>query len=403
MQVPYYNVHKIMQGLLDQHVILGNEKAFPMVVGMADYFYKRIDTLITQNGTDVWERVLDTETGGMNDVMYQLYSLTNRSTHLRMAHLFDKAAWFDGMLNGTDILANHHANTHLALSVGGAQRYAITGDASYKHATEFFAKTLQIAHSYSTGGSNYREYWNAAHQQGASLLNINDNFAGHDNEESCTTYNFLKILSALYTWSGDPNYLSMYTYALNNGVLGIQKGPNAPGVMIYLLPLGTGVTKGNSSRGWGTPFNSFWCCYGTGIESFAKLADSIYFKRTGKVGTDGYLGNPMKGTANKTDHDVRDGGGGMIDVARYVSSTLATDEVGLKQEANMAWNGTATCTITTAPKGAMTINFLVPAWTEVANGVAPSIDGYTGDALKPGAFYTVSRSVFYWFAIELLT
>ena len=68
----------------------------------------------------------------------------------------------------------------------------------------------------------------------------------------------------------------MYNDALTNGALDIQK-PNEPGVMIYLLPLGNGVTIGNSSRGWGTPLNSFWCCYGTAIESFAKLGDSIYF------------------------------------------------------------------------------------------------------------------------------
>ena len=51
--------------------------------------------------------------------------------------------------------------------------------------------------------------------------------------------------------------LRRYAYALTNGVLGIQHG-ETPGVMLYLLPLGVGVTKGNSSRGWGTPFHSFW-------------------------------------------------------------------------------------------------------------------------------------------------
>ena len=29
--------------------------------------------------------------------------------------------------------------------------------------------------------------------------------------------------------------------------------------------------------------HSFWCCYGTAIESFAKLADSIYFHSDAKV------------------------------------------------------------------------------------------------------------------------
>ena len=51
--------------------------------------------------------------------------------------------------------------------------------------------------------------------------------------------------------------MDMYNHALLNGVLGIQN-PHEPGVMIYLLPLGNGVTKGNSSRSWGTPMNSFW-------------------------------------------------------------------------------------------------------------------------------------------------
>jgi len=43
-------------------------------------------------------------------------------------------------------------------------------------------------------------------------------------------------------------------------------------MMIYFLPQAVGNTKQ-----WGDPLNTFWCCYGTGIESFAKLNDSIYF------------------------------------------------------------------------------------------------------------------------------
>ena len=39
MQVPYYNVHKIMQGLLDQHQLLGNSQAFEILLNMATYVY----------------------------------------------------------------------------------------------------------------------------------------------------------------------------------------------------------------------------------------------------------------------------------------------------------------------------------------------------------------------------
>lgn len=45
---------------------------------------------------------------------------------------------------------------------------------------------------------------------------------------------------------------------------------------------GSGNSKGDSrgwTHGWGDPYNTFWCCYGTAVESFSKLADSIYFHR----------------------------------------------------------------------------------------------------------------------------
>ena len=52
-----------------------------------------------------------------------------------------------------------------------------------------------------------------------------------------------------------------------------------PGVLVYLTPMGTGQTRGASSHGWGSPLHSFWCCYGSAVESFSKVADSIFFYR----------------------------------------------------------------------------------------------------------------------------
>lgn len=102
-------------------------------------------------------------------------------------------------------------------------------------------------------------------------------------------------------------------------MLSIQRGTD-PGVMIYMLPLGSGSSKARSYHGWGTPFETFWCCYGTGfdfiiylkmicfvliilswkvsvtccshffyfdsgIESFSKLGDSIYFEEGAQTPT----------------------------------------------------------------------------------------------------------------------
>jgi DUF1680 family protein len=59
-----------------------------------------------------------------------------------------------------------------------------------------------------------------------------------------------------------------------------DNSPGTPGSFLYLLPMGSGQSKRDNFHHWGYPFHSFWCCYGTAIESFAKLADSIFFKET---------------------------------------------------------------------------------------------------------------------------
>lgn len=69
-------------------------------------------------------------------------------------------------------------------------------------------------------------------------------------------------------------YADYYERALTNGVLGIQRGTE-PGVMIYMLPLGRGKSKAVSYHGWGTKFNSFWCCYGTGLGLIVQIELSL--------------------------------------------------------------------------------------------------------------------------------
>jgi hypothetical protein len=67
---------QIMQGLLDQHVVAGNGKALGMVVAMADYFAGRIADVIRRYSIERHWASLNQETGGMNDVLYQLYTIT---------------------------------------------------------------------------------------------------------------------------------------------------------------------------------------------------------------------------------------------------------------------------------------------------------------------------------------
>ena len=60
-----------------------------------------------------------------------------------------------------------------------------------------------------------------------------------------------------------------------------------PGAMLYFMPLGTGVSKRKPQSwrhtGWSTPFGDFWCCQGTGVEAFARLAEHIFMERRAGV------------------------------------------------------------------------------------------------------------------------
>ena len=176
----------------------------------------------------------------------------------------------------------------------------------------------------------------------------------------------------------------MYNHALTNGVLGIQK-PNEPGVMIYLLPLGNGVTKGNSSRGWGTPLNSFWCCYGTAVESFSKLADSIYFKQrpnATSTATTTTTTTNQEVTADAQQVAAAPSVSSLI-VARFADSVVqpTADSIGLTQAVDLtAVSMTSTMTVnisattTTAAAKQASVKILIPSWTE---------DGYAGIRLLP--------------------
>nr|CAB3470870.1 unnamed protein product [Digitaria exilis] len=272
----------IMQGLLDQHVVAGNGKALGMVVAMADYFAGRVRNVITKYSIERHWTSLNEETGGMNDVLYQLYTITKDQKHLVLAHLFDKPCFLGLLAVQADSLSNFHANTHIPVVVGGQMRYEVTGDPLYKvklttvlnqEIATFFFDSVNSSHAYATGGTSVSEFWSDPKRLAGALTT--------ETEESCTTYNMLKVSRHLSRWTKEVAYADYYERALINGVLSIQRGRD-PGVMIYMLPQGPGRSKARSYHGWGTQFNSFWCCYGTGIESFSKLGDSIYFEEKGE-------------------------------------------------------------------------------------------------------------------------
>ncbi len=73
----------------------------------------------------------------------------------------------------------------------------------------------------------------------------------------------------VFSWSAAPPAMAYSGRTLFNSRLGTQ---NAGGLKMYYVSLAPGYW-----RTFNTPYDSFWCCTGTGAEEFSKFNDTIYF------------------------------------------------------------------------------------------------------------------------------
>ena len=106
---PYYTLHKIMAGLLDVYLLCDDRQALGVLVKLADWVKFRVDRLSEEQQ----QRALDTEFGGMNEVLANLYAVTGNPEHLRIARKFEHRKLFDPLSRGEDPLDGLHANTQI--------------------------------------------------------------------------------------------------------------------------------------------------------------------------------------------------------------------------------------------------------------------------------------------------
>ncbi|GAB2250570.1 hypothetical protein Droror1_Dr00016820 [Drosera rotundifolia] len=358
---PYYTIHKIMAGLLDQHTIAGNPDALNIIKWMVDYFYNRMQNVIERYTIQRVYLLMNDEFGGMNDVLYRLYRITGDEKHLWLAHIFDKPCFLGRIALQANDLVNFHANTHIAVVIGAQMRYEVTGDELFKSIGTTFLDIVNSTHTWSTGGTSDHEHWHYPMRLGTQL--------NTENEETCTTYNMLKISRNLFRWTKSPAYADYYERALINGILSVQRGQE-PGVMIYFLPQLAGASKAISRWGWGNQTGSLWCCYGTGMESFAKLGDSIYFEDGGKVPG--------------------------LYIIQYIPSTLhwrsGRMKLHLKVDEVFSTNSSirVTLTITTQGSKTSTLNLRIPSWTKLS-GANASLSGGKLVVPNPGNYLSITK------------
>ena len=317
--VPWYTMHKILDGLVNTYILTGYETALKVAEGIGDWSYNRASSW----SEETHRTVLGIEYGGMNDALYKLYKLTGKEEHLKAAHAFDEDELFKKIASGDkNVLNNRHANTTIPKFLGALNRYMTVGEeaSEYLEYVKAFWDMVVTRHTYVTGGNSEWEHFGEDFVLDAERTNCNN--------ETCNTYNMLKMSRDLFRITGDKKYADYYENTWINAILSSQNPED--GMTMYFQPMATGYYKV-----YGKPFDKFWCCTGTGMENFTKLSDSIYF------------------TDDKE-----------ITVNLYVSSTLTdkAKELTLIQKTNIPMEKTALFTIKCEGKRDVSLKFRVPDW-----------------------------------------
>ena len=306
---PFYTIHKIMAGLLDMYLLTGNAQALDVAQKMAGW----VDSWSGPLAYEHVQRVLGTEYGGMGEVLCNLYAVTGNQQYLGVAKRFDKKAFFEPLAGHRDELRGLHVNTHIPQVIAAARAYELTRDTHYREIAQYFWDEILEERSYCTGGTSNGERWLTDPGKLSTQL-------GGGTTEDCCAYNMMKLTRHLFGWSPEARYMDYYERVLFNHRLGTIDPET--GTTMYYYPLGTNLYKT-----YGTPTESFWCCSGTGVEEFGKLADTIYFHDADSVYVNLYIASevnwPEKGVRLRQETDFPKQQGTKLTLATQKPSDIA--------------------------------------------------------------------------------
>jgi uncharacterized protein len=271
---PFYNWHKVMAGLLDADRFCSEKAAIDVASRLGGY----IEELFAGLSEPQVQQVLLCEYGGLNESFAELHARTGQARWLAMARkLYDRSV-LQPLVEGRDELAHLHANTQVPKLIGLQRLYELTGERDYGRAAGVFWDLVTSRYSYVIGGNADREDFQAP-------LSISKHIT-EQTCESCNTYNMLKLTRQLYAMHPKSEYFDYYERAHFNHIMA-QHNPRT-GMFAYMVPLMSG-----SHRQFSSPYDDFWCCVGTGMESHAKHGDSIYWRSADALYVNLYIASQL--------------------------------------------------------------------------------------------------------------
>jgi uncharacterized protein len=256
---PWYTLHKTFAGLRDAYRHADNKTALAVETKYAGWAERVLAPL---SDAQV-QKMLNTEHGGMNEVLADLYADSGDKRWLDLSHRFEHRAFTDPLKHHQDNLSGKHGNCQIPKLIGSAARYGYTGDTSDIVAASFFWDRVVQHHSYTTGGHGLAEYFGAPDQ-------LSPRVDGRTCE-TCNVYNMLKLTRRLFSFSPDAHFADFHERALFNHILASIDPED--GRTSYMVPVGRGVQQEYQDMQ-----HSFTCCVGTGMESHALHGYGIFYE-----------------------------------------------------------------------------------------------------------------------------
>lgn len=343
--VPWYTQHKVLAGLKDAWVLAGNAQARTVTLKLADW----VDSVTAGLDEKQLQAMLSVEHGGMREVLIEIHHQTGEQRYLDTANRFYHHAVLDPLVAGRDELPGRHANTQIPKITGAARSYEVTGRADDRAAALDFWKIVVRRHSWVIGGNSDGEHFFEPDTASAHLSAAT--------AETCNTYNMLKLTGHLFAWDPSVEYADYYERALYNHILASQEP--ARGMFTYFMSL-----KPGHYRTYSTPFESFWCCVGSGMENHTKYGEAIYFR-----------------------------GKDELYVNLFIPSSLVWRErpFAMEQRTGYPRKDTTRFVVTQAAGAPLTLRVRTPAWAQKPLTIA--VNGKAiENAVAPGAYASITRT-----------
>jgi len=341
---PWYVEHKIFAGLRDAYRYTGNRAALDVEIKFAGWAESVVNPL-----TDAQDqKMLNTEFGGMNEVIADLYADTGDQRWLALSGKFEHRAFIEPLARQNDILGGKHENTLVPKMIGDLKRYVYSGNKTDGAAVDYFWNQVVYHHTFATGGVGHDEYFDPADQ-------LSDFVNGRD-AESCPVYNMLKMTRTLFAIQPDIKYAEFQERAIFNHVLASIDPTD--GRTCYMVPVGQGVQHEYQDM-----FRDFTCCVGTGMEDHALLGDGIYYESGTKLWVNLYAPS----------------------IAQWKSQGVA-----LAMSTDFPEGGTATLKLKLKRSKKFTLALRRPAWA--GEGFTLAVNGKTiFDHSSPGSYIELHR------------